>query len=190
MWYIRSAVARAAASRSFSTAVAEEGSQRGYSRMLCLWHWTMGFGMLGTLGTVKVAQQLPGSDPNKGELMKIHKSLALCMAGMLPVRMAMRFGGTFLIPPALKSRLSHFVLYAFMIALPGSGIAMGYYGGKGIPFFDLYHVPGAPEEQKNPEIAKNAFNAHKTLGQAMTMWTCLHMGVGIGGGIARINPFL
>lgn len=32
--------------------------------------------------------------------------------------------------------LSHFALYGFMTVMPASGIAMGYYGGKGLPFFN------------------------------------------------------
>jgi cytochrome b561 len=46
----------------------------------------------------------------------------------------------------------HYALYGFMIVMPASGIAMGYYGGKGLPFFTTT-IAGAKEV--NGEIAKN-----------------------------------
>eukprot|EP00929_Paragymnodinium_shiwhaense_P086035 TRINITY_DN46505_c0_g1_i1.p1 TRINITY_DN46505_c0_g1~~TRINITY_DN46505_c0_g1_i1.p1 ORF type:complete len:207 (-),score=45.13 TRINITY_DN46505_c0_g1_i1:374-994(-) len=170
-----------------TAAVAETG--RGYARTLCLWHWLMGFSVLGTLGTVKVAQNLDSKHPMKGELMKLHKSLALVSVGMLIPRLGLRLMTKQPNPAALHSKLSHFLMYGFMMSMPTSGIAMGYFGGKGIPFFDFYHVPGAPDDKKDSEIAKNAFKAHKMVGQAMVMWVCLHIGVGIGGGMTRVNPF-
>lgn len=149
----------------------------------------MGFGILGTVGTVKVAQNLDSKHPMKGDLMKLHKSLALVSAGMLVPRLGLRLLTKQPNAAAIHSKLSHFLLYGFMTAMPASGIAMGYYGGKGIPFFDLYHVPGAPDDKKDPAIAKNAFAWHKTIGQAMVFWVGLHIGVGIGGGLTRVNPF-
>lgn len=55
--------------------------------------------------------------------------------------------------------LTHSGLYIFMIIMPASGIAMGYYGGKGLPFF-FTTIPGATpaseeEKKKNGQIAKN-----------------------------------
>merc|ERR1712170_130105 len=102
---------RRVGSRSFSSGgevvAADAENSRGYSGVLCVWHWCMGAGILGTLGTVKVAQQLNGKDPMKGELMKVHKSLALVTAGMLIPRIALR-----ILSPAnskLHSKLSHIV---------------------------------------------------------------------------------
>ena len=46
----------------------------------------------------------------------------------------------------------HYALYGFMIIMPASGIAMGYYGGKGLPFFTTT-LAGAKES--NGAIAKN-----------------------------------
>jgi cytochrome b561 len=50
------------------------------------------------------------------------------------------------------STAMHYALYGFMIVMPASGIAMGYYGGKGLPFFTTT-IAGAKEV--NGEIAKN-----------------------------------
>ena len=40
------------------------------------------------------------------------------------------------------ANVSHLALYAGMFALPMSGVAMGYFGGKGLPFF-WTTIPGA-----------------------------------------------
>jgi cytochrome b561 len=51
-------------------------------------------------------------------------------------------------------RLSHGLLYAALVILPGTGIAMGYFSGKGLPFFGAT-IPGAAVP--NGAIAKQAF---------------------------------
>ena len=38
--------------------------------------------------------------------------------------------------------------YGFMASMPATGIAMGYYGGKGVPFFGLYTFPGKADKSK------------------------------------------
>lgn len=52
---------------------------------------------------------------------------------------------------------------------------MGYYGGKGLPFFG-YHIPGAPPEKKDGKIAGKAFKIHKILGKSFEIVTLGHFG--------------
>ena len=58
----------------------------------------------------------------------------------------------------MLSKISHYGLYAFMIVMPASGVAMGYYGGKGLPFF-YTTIPGIVKTDENKastgNIAKN-----------------------------------
>ena len=59
--------------------------------------------------------------------------------------------------------LSHLALYSFMAIMPASGIAMGYYGGKGLPFFNTSFagVVHTDETKKsNLAIAKQVSNAY------------------------------
>lgn len=44
-------------------------------------------------------------------------------------------GGTGNVEGVLAN-ISHYSLYAFMTIMPASGILMGLYGGKGLPFFN------------------------------------------------------
>jgi len=53
---------------------------------------------------------------------------------------------------------------------------MGYFGGKGLPFFG-YTIPGA--EKPNGQIAKNAFKVHKQAGVFFEYLVPLHVG-GVG----------
>ena len=56
---------------------------------------------------------------------------------------------------------SHAAMYGFIIAMPVTGVAMGYYGGKGLPFF-FTTIPGA--EKPNGKNAGFMFKWHKYLG--------------------------
>ena len=51
------------------------------------------------------------------------------------------------------------ISYGFIVALPTSGIAMGYFGGKGLPFFEFGTIPGAATP--NGAVAGQAFKIHK-----------------------------
>ena len=51
---------------------------------------------------------------------------------------------------SMAASISHVALYAFMTVMPATGIAMGMYGGKGLPFF-WTSIPGF--EQKNGKLA-------------------------------------
>lgn len=51
---------------------------------------------------------------------------------------------------AIEQRLgaiSHAAMYGFMLAMPITGVVMGYFGGKGLPFF-FTTIPGAQGENK------------------------------------------
>tara|TARA_B110000008_G_C16671207_1_gene444848 strand:- start:140 stop:508 length:369 start_codon:yes stop_codon:yes gene_type:complete len=72
--------------------------------------------------------------------------------------------------------VSHWSLYGLMLFMPVSGIAMGYYGGKGLPFF-FTTIPGAKKENKDGKLAKNAWYYHKQVGQFFEyFFVPLHIG--------------
>ena len=55
----------------------------------------------------------------------------------------------------IASNASHIALYGFMTIMPATGIAMGMYGGKGLPFF-WTTIPGF--ENKNGKLAGQVRN--------------------------------
>jgi len=122
-------------------------------------HWGVGVGILGCFGTVQAAmyttkdyKPIPGYV--KGDLMNLHKSFGLLIGAAVVPRLAVRalstapahLPGPYLLN--LAADASHVLKYALMIAMPATGIAMGYFGGKGLPFFG-YTIPGASAENKN-----------------------------------------
>mmetsp|Transcript_11778 Transcript_11778/g.21480 ORF Transcript_11778/g.21480 Transcript_11778/m.21480 type:complete len:239 (+) Transcript_11778:206-922(+) len=158
-----------------------------YSSPAIWLHWLMGAGMVTCIATVKLCQWTPKEEPKKygltkGELMNIHKSTAVLVAAMFIPRLAVRLTSKAPAPPPgntlehLGGTLSHYFLYFTMFFLPGSGFAMGYFGGKGVPFFGLFTIPGATDDKKRPDVAKKAFINHKRVGQALTYFMPVHVG--------------
>ena len=72
------------------------------------------------------------------------------------------------------------------------GIAMGMYGGKGVPFF-FTTIPGF--EQKNGKLAGQSYKIHKLVGEYGKYLIPVHAGAAVGHAamgqkiFARINPF-
>lgn len=65
-------------------------------------------------------------------------------------------------------KFTYYALYLFMTIMPVAGIAMGYYGGKGLLFF-ITTIEGAvpaSNEQKDSydAVAKRSYFIHKILG--------------------------
>ena len=78
--------------------------------------------------------------------------------------------------PALEhaaAHTSHAAMYAFLLGLPASGIAMAYFSGKGLPFFK-YTLPGA--KVADGKLAKKFYGWHKQLGQLFVYLVPLHIG--------------
>jgi superoxide oxidase len=172
-----------------------------YSLSASWLHWITAVPALGCIGTVLTAQQAPKEE--KGKWMHRHKSLGLLTAMIVAPRIAYRVlssGNAYYVrelPGNAKwetaaGKLGHYFLYAFLTIMPASGIAMGLYGGKGLPFF-WTTLDGF--EKVNGNIAKQAFFVHKNLGTYGKFAVPVHAGAAVlhtarGQSIfARINPF-
>ena len=82
--------------------------------------------------------------------------IALRAASAVPAALPVSF------PEHVAANLSHGALYAFMIGMPATGLAMGYYGGKGVPFFGLFTIPGKADKTKEDgKFAGKMFGWHK-----------------------------
>jgi len=107
-----------------------------YSAGAVFLHWSIGLGVATCITTVKLAQWTPKDEPTKygytkAEFMGVHKSTAVLVAGLMFPRIGLRlFQKQPPHPPGnivekLGGQISHFALYALMVGLPASGIAMG-----------------------------------------------------------------
>eukprot|EP00613_Pedinella_sp_CCMP2098_P048398 CAMPEP_0171841224 /NCGR_PEP_ID=MMETSP0992-20121227/14446_1 /TAXON_ID=483369 /ORGANISM="non described non described, Strain CCMP2098" /LENGTH=170 /DNA_ID=CAMNT_0012458187 /DNA_START=103 /DNA_END=615 /DNA_ORIENTATION=- len=147
----------------------------------------MGTGMLGCIATVQAAMNTKPKTKTLGlsrmQWMTYHKSIALIVAALLPVRLGLRLSSQLSkkIPESLPGstvekwagKLGHAAMYGFITVMPVSGVAMGYFGGKGLPFFGTV-IPGA--EKPNGAIAGAAFKVHKQAGLFFEYFTAMHVG--------------
>ena len=170
-----------------------------YSRTLSRLHWVMGAAVVGAVASVKLAQNTENKE-RKGTLMNAHKSLALVVLALLPLRLAARRLSRIPAPlpgPRLQQmagNASHLALYGFVTALPLSGVAMGYFSGFGVPFF---FIPKAIKGSETPDkpLANAAYKAHSVIGQVFVFFLPIHVGGALfhyfkGQKIfQRINPF-
>jgi len=133
--------------------------------------------------------------------MLIHKSTAVVLTALVIPRLALRataaipkaLPGSF--PEHLAANVSHAAMYAFMLGMPATGLAMGYYGGKGVPFYGLYTIPGKADKTKEDgKFAGEMFKWHKWAGGYLWYLVPLHVAGAVqhtlrGHAIfARMNP--
>eukprot|EP00957_Ditylum_brightwellii_P128062 9766667-Ditylum_brightwellii.AAC.1 len=115
-----------------------------YTKAASAYHWIIAALLIGSVGCVLQAQQAPNAE--KGLWMHRHKSLGLLTGILVAPRLAYclinckKYGighttGTGSVEE-MAATLLHYSLYAFMKIMPASSIAMGYYGGKDLPFFN------------------------------------------------------
>ena len=208
---LRQAAQRAAQPlRKMSSAV--EAAAERYPGGVQAMHWISGGSMLSCVGLVLAAQNLPGwkkctpeEKKQKGDYMFYHKSFGALAMCMVAPRLALRLAQRAKIPPApeghfleqMAGKVSHLAMYGFVIGLPVTGVAMGMYGGKGVPFFATTITPFSGEigKAKDGKLAGKAYKLHKQLGGIFEYMVPIHVGaVGVHALkgqnlIKRITPF-
>lgn len=149
-----------------------------YSPATAALHWASAGTLIGSIGCVVAAQN--SKEPStKERLMWHHKSLGLLTAGLLVPRVAAALLTPR--PSAGPSAVGHVLLYFFTATLAVSGIAMGYFSGKGLPFF-VGTLPGA--SAPTPGAASQAYSFHKMVGKYGKLLIPAHV-VGIVAQTAR-----
>ena len=163
--------------RNMCSAAKSGAEDEKYSTGLQIMHWAMAGSVIACVGLVNVAQYYKGKE--KMELMYYHKSFGLLSAGLIVPRLMIRFASKIPAPvpgptwEVMAAHAGHVTLYAFMIFMPITGIAMGYFGGKGLPFFGTT-ISGA--EKANGKVAKQAFWLHSNIGHYAQYMIPAHVG--------------
>lgn len=178
-----------------------------YSRTASAFHWLVGIPMIGSVGAVLRAQQVPKSE--KQYWMHQHESLGLVSAAILMPRLAYRLAfsrsaynvvdlpGTRTIEK-LAANTTYAGLHGFAIACSVTGVGMNYLGGWGLPFFwtKFEGLPKTPEnKEKYGPVAYKMYQVHKQVGYYGKYLIPLHVAGSMthlakGHSIfARINPF-
>jgi len=132
-----------------------------YSRAATYYHWAVAVPLISSIACVLKAQDTPKEQKKeKGDWMWRHKSLGVLTGMIVLPRVGYRLfskakfnlqdlPGSGTVTPVL-GKIGHLGLYGFMTIMPITGIAMGMFGGKGVPFF-WTTIPGF--EQKNGKLA-------------------------------------
>lgn len=169
----------------FSANAAAAAGPTTYSHGVQFFHWTMGGAIAGAVATVLLAQNTPKEEKEKKtRYMFLHKSCGTLAAMLLVPRLVVRAtsASPVAIPGAhaiehIAATISHVALYGFAIFMPVSGVAMGYFGGGGLPFF---FTKFDAAKEKKPDIAKPAFQWHKKAGVIFEYLIPLHVAGALG----------
>lgn len=151
-----------------------------YTRVAIAFHWVIAALIVINLGLGIAHDSLP----KDWQVMPLHKSIGLTVLALTIGRIVWR-----LMHPApplpgdlkpwerMSAHVSHFLLYAFMLALPLTGWAMSS-GPKRRPleWFGLVDVPYLPV---SPAAAGLGHDAHGVLGWAMIALLVLHIGAAL-----------
>lgn len=177
-----------------------------YTKTAANLHWIVAGTMSACIGTVLKAQDSPKQD--KGYWMQLHKSFGLLTGVIVLPRVGYRLlnASKFRLAPIegttsierVAGGISHLALYGFMTVMPVTGIMMGYFGGKGLPFFGTT-IPGITHtvetKKSNQSIAGQSFKVHKTIGTYGKFLVPIHAGAAVQHSLrghsifSRISPF-
>src|SRR5262245_55575412 len=124
-----------------------------YGAVAMTLHWLLAAAIIGQLFLGKYMHELPDSDADKFAFFQLHKSIGITILALTVVRIAWRLVN--IVPPLPKTmppwqkrlaKLSHLLLYGFMLAIPLSGWAMVSASPLGIPtiWFGVAEVPHLP----------------------------------------------
>ncbi|KAJ3026284.1 UNVERIFIED_CONTAM: hypothetical protein HDU68_005914 [Siphonaria sp. JEL0065] len=144
-----------------------------YTRSMAALHWGIGGLVLGCVGTVKAAQNTQDKQL-KAKYMLWHKSLAVLVSVAVPVRLGVRFvskiPGHIPGPKVIQwlGDAGHLALYGFMIGMPASGLAMGYYS-----FFNSTFLKGSATPDK--ALGGQLYKIHSLMGQGLEFMILGHV---------------
>ena len=144
-------------------------SRQRYGTLSIAMHWLMVVLLVAVYAVVNLRELYPRGNPLRGELMTWHTMLGLSVLALVTVRIVIRLMGPGVPPilPELKrwqvmlSRVTHFALYAFMVAMPVLGWLVIGAEGKDIPFFGLQLPPLTGIDKP---FAHSVEDIHKTIG--------------------------
>jgi cytochrome b561 len=165
-----------------------------YSRVAIVLHWTMAILIIGLFFVglwMHEAIHVKETKAAAFSAYQWHKSFGLTVLVLTFLRLAWRFGHR---PPPLPSgmkpweagvaKLTHWIFYALMLAVPLSGWAMVSASPFGLPtiVFGLFEWPHLPQfaEMANKDAAEEALKeAHELLAFAMMGLVILHIGAAL-----------
>lgn len=149
-----------------------------YGSVSRLNHWITAALFIGLIALGLYMVDLPRG-PEKGELIQIHKGLAIVLMALVSFRIAWRFisPGPELVRTgtSLEQKLAvtvHAFLFLGLVAMPLSGWIMSNAGGHPAGFFGLFNLPTLVD--RSEVVHEIAETVHGLLGKAMIVVIALH----------------
>jgi cytochrome b561 len=154
-----------------------------YGTVAMTLHWLIAIAIVMLLIVGKYMHGLPDTDPNKFNLYQMHKSFGITVLALTVVRIVWRLMHPVPALPAgmpawqrWGAHLSHFGLYALMLAIPLSGWALASSSPWGIPtlLFGAVELPNLPvaADEDTHELFEET---HELLGNLMIVLLILHV---------------
>jgi cytochrome b561 len=144
-----------------------------------LFHWLIVFMIIGQIALAQIAEDLPLGMEKLATLAR-HKSLGITILALASLRLAWRWlNPTPLLPAGMKpwerglARLSHFLLYFSIFAIPLTGWMMSSAKNYPVSWFNLLQLPDlvAPNERTYEFM----HDSHGTLVAVMLTTALLHV---------------
>lgn len=115
-----------------------------------------------------------------GNLRDMHKAIGVCVLAFGIWRVGYRLlngfpEGVGNVPSwqAMSARIAHYILLAGILVMPLSGLARGYFAGRGTDVFGLFSIPGAAVE--NEALSDLGSAVHFYAGVLVTLVLALHV---------------
>lgn len=127
--------------------------QQKYTSVAIWLHWIIGIAILLQLGLGLFMVDIPKDTPDRAWYFNLHKSIGVTLALFILLRIWWRLGHR---PPPLDrlipewqvvaSKISHWVLYLCMIAMPMTGLIMSSYSKYGVKAWGLKIIAGTDDK--------------------------------------------
>lgn len=149
-----------------------------YNTTAKLLHWVLAALLIGLLclGWYMVSIQ---AEPNSGKYFSLHKSFGIIAAVLILFRLSWRLSHESLSLPisipqwqAIIYRITHWLLYLFMILMPLTGFLGASYSSHGVAFFGL-KIPNWATQNK--DISNNLFEIHGVIAWILVALIILHV---------------
>lgn len=155
-----------------------KNTQNSYGMVAKLFHWIVSILILSLIAVGFYMTSLESS-PEKGELYTMHKSFGVLVLSIIVLRIMWKISNKAVLPIAnvsilfsLGAKVTHFLLYVFILIMPLSGIMMSRFNGYDISVFGLFTIPGL---LKNEAYAGNFHTIHVTAIWGLLALIILHI---------------
>ncbi len=171
-----------------------DGTQERYTIIQKVLHWLIALAVIGALAAGSLLDFLDNG-AFKNQLYALHKATGMLILGLMILRIAARivFGA-----PALPigtpswqraaAGVSHFLLYALILAMPIVGWAATSAFPAPIPFFGLFDVPALIGADR--DLSKQLFWVHDIMGKVILALIAIHIAAALQHGFSRKDGVL